>query len=170
MTVLVPCPGRSICIRLFDRIVEASARNRGYQSLREEQTETVKAFLGGRDVFIALPTGSGKRVCYTALPVVVDNLRKELQMEVSNPSCTLVVSPLVSLMEDQVASLTARGIRLVCATDQFEGYFWSCNSQVIFLSPETLTGILHKGYLNEEVPQTQLIGIAVDEAHCTKEW
>ena len=60
MTVLVSCPGRSICIRLFDRIVEASARNLGCQSLREEQTEAVKAFLGGRDVFAALPTGSGK--------------------------------------------------------------------------------------------------------------
>ena len=170
MTVVVPCLGRSICIRLFDRIVEASARNLGYQSLREEQTEAVKAFLGGRDVFVALPTGSGKSVCYTVLPVVVDNLRKELQMEVSAPSCILVVSPLVSLMEDQVAGLTARGIRSVCATDQPEGDFWSGNSQVIFLSPETLSGILHKGYLNEEVPQNRLIGIAVDEAHCIKEW
>ena len=61
MTVLVPCLGRSICIRLFDRIVEASVRNLGCQSLREEQTEAVtKAFLEGIDVFVALPTGSGK--------------------------------------------------------------------------------------------------------------
>ena len=75
MTVLVPCLGRSICIHLFDRIVEASARNLGYQSLCEEQTEAVKAFLGGRDVFVALPTGSEKSVCYTDLPVVVSIVR-----------------------------------------------------------------------------------------------
>ena len=170
MTVLIPCLGHSICIRLFDRIVEASARNLGYQSLREEQTEVVKAFLGGRDVFVALPMGSGKSACYTVLPVVVDNLRKELQMEVSAPNCILVVSPLVSLMEDQVASLTARGIQSICATDQPEGDFWSSNNKAIFFSPETLTGILHKGYLNEEVPQNRLIGIAGEEAHCIKEW
>ena len=96
MTVLLPCLGSSICICLFDRIVEASARNLGYQSLREEQTEAVKAFLGGRGVFVALPMDSGKSVCYTVLSVVVDNLRKELQMEVSAPSCILVVSPLVT--------------------------------------------------------------------------
>ena len=66
----------------------------GYDTLKPEQKKSVSEFVNGRDVFIALPTGFGKSVCYGCLPVVYDIFRSKKN------SIVIVVSPLVAIMKD----------------------------------------------------------------------
>ena len=72
----------------------------GISTLKSQQSEAIFQFLHGRDVFVALPTGYGKSLCYMALPWIFDRLRG-----VTNQSVVLVVSPLVALMADQWLSV-----------------------------------------------------------------
>ena len=84
-------------------IVSAAAQALGYTSLKSEQETALLSFLGGRDVFVSLPTGYGKSLCYAALPATFDSLRQAT-------SIVVTVSPLIALMKDQVATLSARGL------------------------------------------------------------
>ncbi len=77
----------------------------GYKSLRDEQKQAVRGFLSGRDVFVCLPTGYGKTLCYSILPKAFDFIRG-----VCN-SVIVVVSPLIALMKDQVRSLMKHNVR-----------------------------------------------------------
>jgi len=72
----------------------------GYSTLRPEQTEAVSAFAGGKDVFVALPTGSGKSLCFAIPPWVFDVLHRQSK----GRSIVIVVSPLLALMKNQVGS------------------------------------------------------------------
>ena len=72
------------------------------KELKPKQKEVLEKFVGGKDIFVSLPTGSGKSLCYWILPLVYNHLQ-----ETSN-SIVLVVSPLVALMRDQVSSLQER--------------------------------------------------------------
>jgi len=72
----------------------------GYSTLRPEQAEAVSAFAGGKDVFVALPTGSGKSLCFAILPWVFGVLHRQSE----GRSIVIVVSPLLALMKDQVGS------------------------------------------------------------------
>ncbi len=69
-------------------------------------------FVVGKDVFVSLPTGGGKSLCYAALPSVFDRLRR-----VTQKSLTVVVSPLNALMQDQVSKFTSMGMTSVHITD-----------------------------------------------------
>ena len=69
----------------------------GYCSLKDKQNEAIITFLSGKDVFVALPTSYGKSLCYGCLPWAFDILRK-------TKSISIVVLPLISLMNDQVSS------------------------------------------------------------------
>lgn len=69
----------------------------GYDSFRPGQEELIEAVLGGRDVFGIMPTGAGKSVCYQVPALLL-------------PGITLVVSPLISLMKDQVTALNQMGV------------------------------------------------------------
>ena len=71
----------------------------GFTSLKPEQEETITQFTLGRDMFVALPTGYGKSLCYYCLPYVFDSVRK-----VENKSIVLVISPLVALMKDHAGN------------------------------------------------------------------
>ena len=68
----------------------------GYTALSRKQEMAVRGFLSGKDVFVMLPTGSGKSLCYSALPILFDKI------EHRSGHIVLVVSPLVALMKDQV--------------------------------------------------------------------
>ena len=84
-----------------------SAEQLGYSCLSPEQQEVVVNFVSGRDVFVSLPTGAGKSLCYLLLPFTFNLLRN------SNSSIVIVVSPLKSLMEDQVAKASGLGLKCV---------------------------------------------------------
>jgi ATP-dependent DNA helicase RecQ len=79
------------------RLLEVLARHWGYASLRPLQAEAMEAALGGRDTMVVMPTGGGKSLCYQ-VPAIVRG------------SLTVVVSPLISLMKDQVDGLVACGV------------------------------------------------------------
>ncbi len=79
--------------------IEGAGKRLGYQ-LRPKQQEAVVSFIRGSDVFVSLPTGSGKSLCYSILPWAFDTLRGRSKAQ----SIVLVVSPLVALMKDQVTS------------------------------------------------------------------
>ena len=81
--------------------VTLAASKLGYSSLRKEQMKAITFFASGNDVFVSLPTGFGKTLCYSVLPVLFDLLRGH-----SVPtSIVVVVSTLVALMQDQVSSV-----------------------------------------------------------------
>ena len=85
----------------------------GYREVRSEQLEAVREFIKDKDVFVSLPTGSGKSLCYGCLPLVYDYLRKN---DSKTKSVVLVISPLRALMLDQVKSLSAKGVDSVYVT------------------------------------------------------
>ena len=81
--------------------------------MKKEQEESIIEFVKGRDVFVSFPTCFEKSLCYILLPSVFDRLSK-----VERKSIALVVSPLVALMQDQVAAITAMGISAALITDK----------------------------------------------------
>ena len=86
----------------------------GYDKPADDQQRAIKEFVQGRDVFVSLPTGAGKSLCYATLPYVFDKLRRyqrvmnktdarEISGDCTGNSIVIVVSPLLALMSDQVA-------------------------------------------------------------------
>ena len=88
-------PSQSVC-----DAIRVSAEIMGYSCLRPLQEEAVRRFVEGRDVFVSFPTGGGKSLCYSVLPLVFDKLRKT-----AGQSLVIVVSPFIALMKDQVRAL-----------------------------------------------------------------
>ena len=113
--------------------------------MKQEQEQAIASFVSGNDVFVALPTGFGKSLCFVLLPRVFDLLRG-----VEKLSVVMVVSPLVALMKEQVVSYSAKGISAACVSDMDDrqanketrraikrGEF-----QLVFISPEALFATL----------------------------
>ena len=134
----------------------------GYTSFRPLQREAMAAILDGRDSVVVLPTGGGKSLCFQAPALVRGGLG-------------LVVSPLISLMKDQVDTLVENGIAAACYNSSLasgqkasvvaglrEGRF-----SLLYVSPERLAGEGSESFL-------QMVGrvsyIAIDEAHCISQW
>jgi len=143
----------------------------GYQELRAKQQEAILAFMRGRDVFVALPTGCGKSLCYAILPGAFDAVRSESGQQ----SIAIIVSPLISLMKDQVRAATERNVTAVYVGDakSTEEVRKICEGeyQLVFMSPESLLqDSTWRDMLLSPVYQQQLIAFVVDEAHCVKKW
>jgi len=83
-------------------------------TLKPEQRSFMEAIFNGSDVFVWLPTGYGKSVCYQALPFIMDFKHGRVNSEES--SAALIVSPLIALMVDQVTSLRSRGVQCSIVT------------------------------------------------------
>ena len=97
----------------LEAIVSSAVAELGYDSVKPEQKAALLAFLRGRDVFVSLPTWYGKSLCYAALPAAFDSLRRS-----PSQSIVVVVSPLIALMKDQVATLSGRGLSVGCVTSE----------------------------------------------------
>ena len=133
----------------------------GYTAFRSGQAELIDAQLSGRDVFGIMPTGGGKSLCYQIPALMLEGI-------------TLVVSPLISLMKDQVTalknmgvsaayvnrSLSAEQIRLVLRKIQQKKY------KIIYIAPERL---LTESFL-AAISNLKIAMVAVDEAHCISQW
>ena len=133
----------------------------GYPSFRPGQEEVIRAVLSGRDVFCLMPTGAGKSVCYTVPALLL-------------PGLTVVVSPLISLMQDQVRSLRGRGIPADClhshrnaaeSVKALEG-LRKGRIRILYLSPERLGD---PRFLSA-VRGVPVPFFCVDEAHCLTRW
>jgi RecQ family ATP-dependent DNA helicase len=144
-----------------DPLQHALVETFGFASFRPGQEPVCRALFSGRDVLVVMPTGSGKSLCYQ-LPAV------------ARGGTALVISPLIALMEDQVAKLRERGIRAerihsgrsrensrAAAIAYRDG-----NLQFLFIAPERLSVPNFPEFLARRTPTL----IAVDEAHCISQW
>eukprot|EP01083_Nonionella_stella_P053851 142280_1 len=132
----------------------------GFNGFRPHQKEIISAVLSGRDCFVLMSTGSGKSLCYQLPPLIT---KKPV----------IVVSPLISLMEDQVMSLTATGISACCITGAHRDFsMWNRAKKgefsLIYLSPEKVTSWIDQ--VGEIVKSCGVTCFAIDEAHCVSEW
>ena len=99
----------------FERIILATFRRIGYEKPTDDQASAIRAFMSGRDVFVMLPTGSGKSLCFVALPMLFDSIRNLADsITTLHSSIVVVVSPLTVLMKDQVSKYSRSGV-LRCA-------------------------------------------------------
>lgn len=130
----------------------------GIESLRENQVEIVQKILDGKDVLALLPTGSGKSLTFQ-LPMLVNNKK------------TIVISPLIALMEDQVMQLKQKKIKACCIHSQLDDMDKQLllsrieTYDFIYCSPEWLVtnGLNYLKHYRCEA-------IVIDEAHCISEW
>ena len=93
-----------------------AAKSLGYDRLKPEQDRVLSEFMSGKDVFVALPTGYGKSLCYAALPPAFD-LKKFGSIELKQ-SIVIVVSPQTALIKDQVTSYSAKGLSVRFVTHE----------------------------------------------------
>jgi ATP-dependent DNA helicase RecQ len=133
----------------------------GFDEFRELQAEAMRAVVAGRDSVVVLPTGGGKSLCFQA---------PALQL----PGLAVVVSPLISLMKDQVDALADCGVAAACVnstltTDEKRRVADEIRAgrlKLLYLSPERLNTPRTLEFLQ----QTPISFIAIDEAHCISEW
>ncbi|WP_084621740.1 ATP-dependent DNA helicase RecQ [Vibrio ezurae] len=133
----------------------------GYQEFRDGQQEVVEAALSGRDSMVIMPTGGGKSLCYQ-VPMLVA------------PGMGLVISPLISLMKDQVDQLKANGVAAECINSSMSredllsvyNRMHQGKIKLIYVSPER---VLMRDFM-ERIQYLEINLIAIDEAHCISQW
>ena len=158
--------------RRIDSVIENCCKSYGYSELKKEQRDILRTFLNGKDVFGCLPTGFGKSLCYMLLPKAFDLLYNKTD----GTSIIIVISPLTSLMDDQVESCVSRGIKAIAVTREEESkkkYASVVNGfyQIVYMSPEMIIGTRKwQATLQDDEYQSRLCGVVIDEAHCVKKW
>ncbi len=145
----------------IDRIREALKTHWGYDGFLPLQQEAIECVLSDRDSVVVLPTGGGKSLCFQAPAVIRDGV-------------ALVVSPLISLMKDQVDGLKAAGVAAAClnsglSPDERRGVYDSLAAgelKLLYVAPERLVlpGMI------EALVQANVSLVAIDEAHCISQW
>ena len=151
-----------------DRILETFK----IDSLKELQRRGLEALIKGQDVFIVQPTGSGKSLIFQSAPIVFD-IMKPLQ---KGKSIAIVISPLVSLMEDQVGFLKSIGIMAEFVGDDQKDedakkMVEQGKCQIVYGSPEAfLSSKRWRAMLSSDIYKERLRLVAIDEAHCISHW
>lgn len=133
----------------------------GYSSFRDGQEELIDSILEGNDVFGIMPTGAGKSICYQVPALMFDGI-------------TLVISPLISLMKDQVAALNQAGIYAAYLNSSLtQGQYFKAldyarkgKYKIIYVAPERL---LTESFLEFAI-HANFSFVSVDEAHCVSQW
>ncbi len=133
----------------------------GFESFRKGQTEVLESLAQGDDVVVIMPTGSGKSLCYQ-VPAIAGS------------GVTIVVSPLIALMKDQVDNLSLRGVPVTCINssipleEQWERLDALKNGvyKLVYVAPERFRNSAFKRALS----QVDVSLLAIDEAHCISQW
>ena len=133
----------------------------GYDDFRGSQKKIIDNVLSGKDVLALMPTGGGKSICYQVPSLAMEGI-------------CIVVSPLVALIQDQVAQLRKRNIKAIALTggippDELNNLLDNClygNYKFLYLSPERFQQTIVK----ERIQQMNVNLIAIDEAHCISQW
>ncbi|CAL2075788.1 ATP-dependent DNA helicase RecQ [Tenacibaculum sp. 190524A02b] len=140
-------------------LLEKLKNNFGYDSFRLEQQSIIENILAKKDTLVIMPTGGGKSICYQLPALFFEGI-------------TLVISPLIALMKDQVDSLKANGIPASVfnssqSTDEQQAVFNAIANKsikLVYVAPESLP------FLQNVLNQTYVSCIAIDEAHCISAW
>ncbi|HEX6082877.1 MAG TPA: DNA helicase RecQ [Thermoanaerobaculia bacterium] len=146
---------------IADPVLDIVQRTWGFSSLRPLQRQAIDAVLEGRDSLLVVPTGGGKSLCFQAPALLLDGL-------------TVVVSPLLALMKDQVDALVSSGIdaaalnSMTPSDDQrsIERRALDGSLRLLFVSPERLATASMRALLG----RARVRAFAVDEAHCISHW
>jgi ATP-dependent DNA helicase RecQ len=133
----------------------------GYTAFRPGQAELIDAVLSGRDVLGVMPTGAGKSLCYQIPALMLEGL-------------TVVISPLISLMKDQVSALREAGVPAACLNSslshaeygQTMARIFSGELKLLYLAPERL----QKAETRSLAEARPIPLVVVDEAHCVSQW
>lgn len=133
----------------------------GYDDFRGSQKQIINTVFSGQDVLALMPTGGGKSVCYQVPSLAMEGI-------------CIVVSPLMALIQDQVAQLKKRGIKAIALTggippSELNDLLDNClygNYKFLYLSPERLQQTI----VRERIQQMNVNLIAIDEAHCISQW
>jgi ATP-dependent DNA helicase RecQ len=146
---------------LTQALLDTISRHWGYDSFRPLQEEAMAAVLERRDSLVVLPTGGGKSLCYQVPALLRDGV-------------TVVVSPLISLMKDQVDGLTTSGVAAAALNssqssfdrDVLERDLLNGEIKLLFVSPERLAMPAFRALLRD----AKVSAFAIDEAHCISHW
>ena len=141
----------------------------GYDSFRGPQQAIVEHVTAGGDALVLMPTGGGKSLCYQ-IPAIV--------RQQQGHGCTIVVSPLIALMHDQVGALHEAGVEAAFLNsslgyEQAQEVEWRLQSgqiTLLYVAPERLVTPRFLGLLDALYAQGQLALFAIDEAHCVSQW
>lgn len=133
----------------------------GHSTFRPQQAEIIQNVMAGKDSIALLPTGGGKSLCFQLPALMLDGI-------------TIVVSPLIALMKDQVMTLQEKGIKALSITSgikfgELDTLLDNCiygNYKLLYLSPERLQQEL----VQERIKLMNVSLIAIDEAHCISQW
>ncbi len=133
----------------------------GYDAFRDGQEELIDSILSGKDTLGIMPTGAGKSICYQVPALLMDGI-------------TLVISPLISLMKDQVSSLNQAGVHAAFLNSSLTAgqyykaleYARAGRYPIIYVAPERLV----TGEFMDFALHTKISMVAVDEAHCVSQW
>lgn len=133
----------------------------GYENFRQGQEEIIKHILNSEDVLGIMPTGAGKSICYQVPAMILDGV-------------TIVISPLISLMKDQVDSLNEIGIpsTYVNSTLSYNNYEQTIENilnnvyKIVYVAPERLNSDIFLNLLNK----INVSMVTIDEAHCVSQW
>ena len=141
------------------------------EQLYPEQQKSIRAFMEKGDVFVNLPTGYGKSLIFQCLPIVADVLNSKSR----GSSLMVVISPLKSLMKDQVNFLGTIGIPAIAIEGDDDpeiiqqiknGYYI-----IVYCSPECMLSIeIWRALFDDATFREMLIGVAIDENHCITQW
>lgn len=133
----------------------------GYKSFRRGQEEIIDEIINGRDVLAIMPTGGGKSICYQIPSLILDGV-------------TIVISPLISLMKDQVDTLNSTGINSAFLNSSLSMYEFNeimngienNKYKIIYVAPERL---LSNEFIMA-ITKIKIAQVAIDEAHCVSQW
>lgn len=145
----------------MDKALQVLKKYFGYDQFRKGQEEVIQHILAGEDVACIMPTGGGKSICYQVPAMIF-------------PGVTIVISPLISLMKDQVDSLTEVGIPATYINSSLQNdevqyrldELKAGTYKLLYVAPERLEADFFIELLNE----IQISFVAVDEAHCISQW
>jgi len=149
----------------FTSLEQALKHFFGYDRFRPGQRDIIEAVLEGRDLLVVMPTGGGKSLCFQ-LPALL------------TPGVTIVVSPLIALMQDQVQSLCDNGIGATFLNSTVSPLEVRSRAQqilqgqikLLYVAPERLLSEQFLLFLEQIHSTIGIAGFAIDEAHCVSEW